>query len=577
MKRIFGILVLILIIVIGLSSCNQGIIPGLNTGKTAKSYDESAFNYFYVEAVKQKLMGNAGEALKYLEQAIKLKPSSDAAYYQMAQIVLSNRDLARGKKYAAKAHELQPGNIWYLMTLAGIYYQEAKLDSAIIYYEKAVKQYPEKENLKMNLGNLYSENGNYDKAGRIFSSIDRKYGVNESTTLALARNLMAAKKYSEARVQILELLKQNPEEIRYNGVLAEIYRGEGENEKALEVYKQLIERNPDNPQTQLALCDFLIAEEAYDDLIILLNTVALNNKIEKQDKIELFAHLLEIQDVIKNYENKLRLALMVLEANYKNDDVIVLLRPELLTKAGKFTESAQRLEEIVKIRPENYFAWEKLLLTYYELKEFKKLMERGEAAATRFNRSFLAKILYAQGAAENEQYQISLEELRKAAILAGDNKDLLLQVLTMKADVYYRMKEFEKSFEAFEEALSSNKDDLTVLNNYAYYLAEQDMRLKEAEEMAKKVIMKESENNTFLDTYAWVLFKRGKVNKASKIMKAIIDSVENPDAEYYEHYGYMLKKKKKCAEAVKIWESALKLDTTKTKLIEEIENCKGSK
>jgi len=577
MKRIFGILVLILIIVIGLSSCNKGIIPGLNTGKTAKSYDESAFNYFYVEAVKQKLMGNAGEALKYLEQAIKLKPSSDAAYYQMAQIVLSNRDLARGKEYAAKAHELQPGNIWYLMTLAGIYYQEAKLDSAIIYYEKAVKQYPEKENLKMNLGNLYSENGNYDKAGRIFSSIDRKYGVNESTTLALARNLMAAKKYSEARVQILELLKQNPEEIRYNGVLAEIYRGEGENEKALEVYKQLIERNPDNPQTQLALCDFLIAEEAYDDLIILLNTVALNNKIEKQDKIELFAHLLEIQDVIKNYENKLRLALMVLEANYKNDDVIVLLRPELLTKAGKFTESAQRLEEIVKIRPENYFAWEKLLLTYYELKEFKKLMERGEAAATRFNRSFLAKILYAQGAAENEQYQISLEELRKAAILAGDNKDLLLQVLTMKADVYYRMKEFEKSFAAFEEALSSNKDDLTVLNNYAYYLAEQDMRLKEAEEMAKKVIMKESENNTFLDTYAWVLFKRGKVNKASKIMKAIIDSVENPDAEYYEHYGYMLGKKKKCAEAVKIWESALKLDTTKTKLIEEIENCKGSK
>lgn len=577
MKRILGILVLILIIVIGLNSCNKGIIPGLNTGKTGKSYDESAFNYFFVEAVKQKLMGNAGEALKYFEQAIKLKPSSDAAYYQMAQIVLSNRDLARGKKYAVKAHELQPGNIWYLMTLAGIYYQEAKLDSAIIYYEKAVKQYPEKENLKMNLGNLYSENGNYDKAGRIFSSIDRKYGVNESTTLALVRNLMAAKKYSEARVQILELLKQNPEEILYNGVLAEIYRGEGENERALEVYKQLIERNPDNPQTQLALCDFLITEKAYDDLIILLNTVAINNKIEKQDKIELFAHLIEIQDVIKNYENNLWLALMVLEANYKNDDVIVLLRPELLKKAGKFTESAQRLEEIVKIRPENYFAWEKLLLAYYELKEFKKLMERGEAAATRFNRSFLAKILYAQGAAENEQYQISLEELRKAAILAGDNKDLLLQVLNMKADVYYRMKEFEKSFEAFEEALSSNKDDLTVLNNYAYYLAEQDMRLKEAEEMAKKVIMKESENNTFLDTYAWVLFKRGKVKKASKIMKTIIDTVENPDAEYYEHYGYMLKKKKKCAEAVKIWALALELDTTKTKLIEEIENCKGSK
>jgi len=286
---------------------------------------------------------------------------------------------------------------------------------------------------------------------------------------------------------------------------------------------------------------------------------------------------MEIEDVIKNHEKSLLLALMVMEANYKNDDVIVLLRPELLSKTGKLTEAAQRLEEIINIRPENYFAWEKLLLAYYELKDFKKLMERGEACATRFNRSFLAKILYAQGAMENERYQISLEELRKAAILAGDNVDLLLQVLTMKADVYYRMEEFDKSFEAFEEALNSNKDDLTVLNNYAYYLAEQDTRLKEAEVMTKKVIMKESENNTFLDTYAWVLFKRGKVSKASKIMKKIIDSLDKPDAEYYEHYGYMLKKRKKCAEAVEIWETAIKLDTTKVNLIEEIRNCKGSK
>ena len=39
----------------------------------------------------------------------------------------------------------------------------------------------------------------------------------------------------------------------YNGLLAEIYRGKGENEKALEVYNQLLERNPDNPQIQLSL------------------------------------------------------------------------------------------------------------------------------------------------------------------------------------------------------------------------------------------------------------------------------------------------------------------------------------
>ena len=41
---------------------------------------------------------------------------------------------------------------------------------------------------------------------------------------------------------------------------------------------------------------------------------------------------------------------------------------------------------------------------------------------------------------------IALEELRKADILAGDNKELKLQVLTMRADIYYRMKNYTEAF-----------------------------------------------------------------------------------------------------------------------------------
>ena len=51
--------------------------------------------------------------------------------------------------------------------------------------------------------------------------------------------------------------------------------------------------------------------------------------------------------------------------------------------------------------PENYYAWEKLLLVYMQMRDFKNLMIRGEECATLFNRSFLAKILYANGALEN--------------------------------------------------------------------------------------------------------------------------------------------------------------------------------
>jgi Tfp pilus assembly protein PilF len=251
-----------------------------------------------------------------------------------------------------------------------------------------------------------------------------------------------------------------------------------------------------------------------------------------------------------------------------------MLRTDLLIRQGKLKEAAVRLEEIVRQKPENYFVWEKLLLTYLEAGDYENLTKRGEDASKRFNMSFLAKVLYANGAIETGKYDVAIEELRKAEIIAGDNKDLKVQILTMRADVYYRTKEYTKAFETFDEALKYDKDDVTILNNYAYYLAEQDLKLKEAEVLAKRVIETEKNNNTFLDTYGWVLYKRGKLTMAAKVFESIINSGEKPDAEWYEHYGFILQKQKKCTRAVEVWKTAVQLDPSKTHLEKEIENCK---
>lgn len=565
--------ILLVFFVLGLPSCSKSVIPAGLKGKSKESYDAAAFNYIYVEALKQKLMGNGGDALKYLEQCIKINPESDAVYYQMAQIVITNGDLKNGKHYITKALSIDKVNIWYLSMLAGLYYQEKNIDSAIIYYEKAAKYFPEKENLQLTLGNLYSENKNYDKASSIFESFDKKYGVNETSTLSTIKNFMSEGKFDDAMEKTLSLLKEFPDEILYNGLLADIYRGKGDNKKALDVYNNLLGRNPDNPQIQLSLCDFLITEKSYNDLFILLNTVILNGSIERESKVSLMARLIEIPELIKDWSDKLLISLMVLEANYNDDNIVPLLRPELLIKQNKLDEASERLEDIIKAIPDNYYAWEKLLIVYLQMKDYDKLLKRGEECATKFNRSFPAKVLYANGALELGKYSIALDELKKAEILAGENKEFIVQVLTMRADVYYRMKDYLKAFETFESALKTDNQDLTVINNYAYYLAEQNTNLKEAEEMAKRVIEKDKGNTTFLDTYGWVLYKRGKLQEAAKVMESVIKSGEKADAVWYAHYGYILKKQKKCKEAIDNWNIALKLDSTKTELLKEIENC----
>jgi pentatricopeptide repeat protein len=332
--------------------------------------------------------------------------------------------------------------------------------------------------------------------------------------------------------------------------------------------------NLGNPGIQLALCEFLLKQKNYEDLLSLLNIVVMNSNISYEQKMQLFLELFEDNEMTEKYGEKLILPIMVLEATDEKDVLIRLLRPELLSKMKKWNEAADILEETIKIDPENYYAWEKLLLVYFDSGNFKKLQERGAECTLKFNRSFLAKMLYATGASENGDYNTALEELKKATILAGNNKDLLLQVLTIKADIYYKMKDYNQAFKTFDEAISTNNSDITLLNNYAYYLAEQNLRLKEAEKMSKEVIEKENNNATFLDTYGWVLYKRGKINDAEKVFEKILSSGNKPDAEWYEHYGYIMRKKKDCLKAIENWNIALKLDTTKTNLINEIEKCK---
>jgi len=571
-ERILGFISAV--VLISFASCGRKIAPASDFDKKNRVFDSAAFNYVYVEAIKQKLLGNNGDALKYFEQCIKINPQSDATYYEMAQIVSAGGDGMNAKHYLLKALSIEEQNFWYLMMLSGIYYQEKNLDSTIIYYEKAVNFYPDKENLQLTLGNIYTENKSFDKAKAIFDSIESKYGVNETSTLAAIKSLMTAKKFDDALIKVQILLKEYPNEILYNGLLAEIYRGKGDNDKALQVYKQLIEKDPYNAQTQLSFCGFLISLKNYDELFEVLNSVIINDKILKEDKISLFAQLIETPDLMKDNSDKLAISIMVLEANYKDDDIIVLLRPEILIKQSKLAEAASRLSEIVKEKEQNYYAWEKLLLVYLQMGDFTNLYMKGEECATLFNTSFLAKVLYANGALENGKFSVALEELRKAEILASDNKEYLMQVFTMRADVYYRMKDFTKAFEVFEQAKKTNNEDLTLLNNYAYYLAEQNSNLKEAEEMSKKVIEREKDNATFLDTYAWVLYKRGKVNEAAHIMEEIINKGGKEDATLFEHFGFILKEQKKCSKAVENWRIAIKMDSTKVNLEKEIENCK---
>jgi tetratricopeptide (TPR) repeat protein len=264
---------------------------------------------------------------------------------------------------------------------------------------------------------------------------------------------------------------------------------------------------------------------------------------------------------------------LVLEASHPESPVIHLLKPELYQLTGRQKEAMGNLETFIMKWPDIYYAYEKLLLLYLGAKDWEKMYAVSSSAVRKFNTAILPRLLNAAAAVEIGFYDEALEQLKKVRMLSNDNKELIIQILATEADAYYRKGEAEQAFKKFSEALELAPNDNLVLNNYAYFLAEKNTRLKDAQKMIEVVILSEPDNNTYLDTQAWVYFKQRKYRKAEAVMLRILGTEDNSDATYYEHYGYILKSMKRCEEAIIFWNKALEIDDSKENLKEEIEKC----
>ena len=147
------------------------------------------------------------------------------------------------------------------------------------------------------------------------------------------------------------------------------------------------------------------------------------------------------------------------------------------------------------------------------------------------------------------------------------------EISNMLGDAYNASKQYEKSDKAFDDALTLNPNNNTVLNNYSYYLALRKVNLEKAEKMSALLIKNSPDNPTFLDTYAWVLYTREKYKEAKKVMERAI-STGNANATHFEHYGDILFKLGDVDGAVQQWQKARGMNANSETLNKKIANRK---
>jgi len=566
---IINLLILLSVIIPG---CNRSVVTSVNNSQHDNFYDTTLYDIAYLEGTRQRLVGNISDAIKYLDKSLTINPESDGAAYQISQISMVRGDIDNAKKYALLALKLDNKNIWYLNNAANIYFQNKQLDSAAIFYAKIVDLYPEREDVMYNLGSLYIENEDYEKAEKIFKDFRKKYGEENKVLLPLINIYKEKGKNEEAEKLLKNLVTDEPDNTMLLGLLAEHYRATGKNKEAFSIYEKLFKTDPGNSVLQLSYIDFLVDLGEYGQVIDNLNILLLNDNVKREEKLQIFSRLLHENKLFTEMGNEIILSSLIFKASNEADPAIILMVTEVYEKTGKNVEIVDMLMEYINSYPEQYYVWERLLLKLNDLGKTDNLYRYSKEAATKFNMAPLPKLLYALAAIENDEYENALSELQKVRILVNDQPEYMVQILSMKADIHYRMKNFDESFKTYEEALIIMPGDPLLLNNYAYFLSEQNRELKKAGKMIRQCLNIET-NATYLDTYAWVLYKSGKFRNAEKVMNSIFVNNKISDPDIIEHYGFIKRKMKDYEGAVTMWQNVLKIDYSRTYLIEEIQKC----
>jgi len=177
-----------------------------------------------------------------------------------------------------------------------------------------------------------------------------------------------------------------------------------------------------------------------------------------------------------------------------------------------------------------------------------KLDANPDSLAANFTMFNLARI--------SRRYDEALNYINKCINLTGPDSlrridytlkkgDVLILSYETSSDNNY-LKTAISDYESLLTKMPSNTGVTTVLNNLAYLLAENDERLPDALEYAKRALDARPNNPVILDTYAYVLLKNGKTRQADEFLAAALQHFEQDripiPAEVCEHKG-MIKEK----------------------------------
>lgn len=562
MSAVFFIL---LILILPAAYAQQGSKGEKTTSAQSQSRQPDSDSLFS-KALQEKLSGNYGEALKLFRDFSQTNPDNATAHYEMARIYyLEFYDIPSALKEAEKAARLDASNKWMQEFYADMLaISEKKNEANAIYQELSEKEKLSRDYLIKQLS-IYLDDEKYDEA---LQSIDRllaQHQVDEEKLLVLKNDIfIRQKKYDSALSVVNQLIADDPQQPRYQVMLANVYENMQDTVRAEETLQRVREKFPNEPDAQYALLEYYLSKEDISNASKIFGQAIRNKNISELERNMLMSIFTISSRKDENASKHLKIELRESAYSEPPDPFLIKLYGQYLFFTQESDSAILQFKRLLAHDGVEQDVWNALVVYYVQQNNVDSMQHYARKALEQYpedvNYLFVSAIAYQQ----QEQYDTAETMIRKT--LAHFKKDStyffsLAQVYASLGDVSYFLKEYPASDSAFDYALILDPDNPSTLNNYSFYLSERNIRLEDAEKMSAKSLELRPDEATFLDTYGWIQYRKGNYKTAKKyIEKAVgLSDASHPDAALYEHLGDVELKLGNRRKALAHWKKAAEL------------------
>ena len=548
MRRILFILSLLSAISV------TGFCPDTLQPKASLAQNAEAFS----KGIEEKYKENVDMAIGYFEEALKAFPEDHASMYELSVLYYNQGLPEKGFEMIKNAVELDSTNKWYKIRLADFYKSNYDYESFVNIYDELLEDEPNNLNYLEVYIDALLQLERFEQMIVKLDVFEDNIGVSEYISMMKIETYNLLGNGDKVVEELEKLTNAFPYETRYMSILAETYIQSGRDKDALDLYLKVKQLNPEDPYINTSLLEYYQKhgelDKAFEEFILMIKNKNLDYKTKEQIYEYWFDSKVESEKLVEEAE----LAGKAFLETYPDKELGYYVIGTVHYNNEDFSTAREYYIDAIARDSSSFMSWYQLIFTDMELDDVDSLYKHTSGALRFYPEQPLFYLFNGAALIEMGKYEEAIKVLEKGRFMSAD-KELTANFDTYIADIYHELGEKEKMYKQYDRVLKNDPENVYVLNNYAYFLSEDNIRLDEALKMSAITIKKEPKNPTYIDTYAWILYKLGRYKEAKEWIIEVFIYDSNANAVNYEHYGDILYKLGDKKNAVQKWKKAKQL------------------